>query len=65
MPIGAPLTDEDFEGIKTQIATLDELDGELKKARNAGLDVAAQMAESRSQRDQLNKIRQAYFPNRQ
>jgi len=64
MAITGPLTEQDFEGIKTQITTLDELDVELKRARQAGIDVDAQMEEARKSREQLIRLKQTYFPNR-
>jgi len=64
MAIGQPLTDQDYEGIKEQLANLDALDVELKKAHSAGVDVSQQKEEARKSREQLIKIKQTYFPNR-
>ncbi len=59
-----PLTDVDFDEIKLQLQNLTDVDAEIKRAESAGLDMAAQKKEATLARNQLTKLRQAYFPNR-
>lgn len=64
MAISSPLTDADYDGIKRQLDTLQDLDAELKKAAQAGIDVTAQKEQARQSREQLLKLKQTYFPNK-
>lgn len=57
-----PLTPQDLEEIKANLTQLDIADDAIKTAKQAGLDVTGQEAESKAQRIQLLKIKQAYFP---
>lgn len=59
-----PLTEADYDGIKQQLATLDDLQKQLNLATQAGLDVATQKEQARQQREQLLKLKSTYFPNR-
>ena len=60
--MAAPLTEQDLEQIKANITQLDIADDAIKTAKQAGLDVSLQEEESKAQRGQLLKIKQAYFP---
>lgn len=64
MAIASPLTEADYEGIKQQLETLVELDEELRLATQAGIDVTAQKEQARTNREQLTRLKQTYFPNR-
>lgn len=59
-----PLSEADFQGIKDQLAALDVADKEIAKAERAGLDMTEQKKTSASQRVQLRKLLQTYFPGR-
>lgn len=62
--MAAPLTETDLEQIKANIQALDIADDAIKTAKQAGLDVTAQEENSKAQRAELLKIKQAYFPGR-
>lgn len=64
MALESPLTEADYEGIKQQLATLTDLDEQLRLATQAGVDVASQKEQARSNREQLTRLKQTYFPNR-
>lgn len=64
MAMNGPLTDSDYEGIKTQLETLSDLDEQLRLASQAGVDVTAQKEQARQSREQLTRLKQTYFPNR-
>ena len=64
MAIRTPLTEQDFESIKTNLKRLDELDEDLRLASQAGIDVVDSKAQAKESRAQLNRLRQTYFPNR-
>ena len=62
MPINNPLNEEDLKGINDNLATLDDLDAQLKLARQAGVNVDESMQRSRENRVQLLKLKSTYFP---
>lgn len=64
MALASPLTEADYEGIKQQLETLADLDEQLRLAAQAGVDVTAQKEQARSNREQLTRLKQTYFPNR-
>ena len=64
MAITSPLTDADYEGIKGQLETLNELEEHLRQATQAGVDVTAQKEQARQSRDQLMRLKQTYFPGK-
>lgn len=57
-----PLTDTDLASINDNLNLLLVADEEIKLAAQAGLDVESQRELVRSQRAQLIKIKQTYFP---
>lgn len=65
MAIQSPLSDTDFDEIKQNLERLSDVDKELKLAERAGIDVTAQKAALQKSRQQLIKLKQTYFPNRQ
>lgn len=65
MQDSSPLTQTDFENIKRQLAELDKVDGQIRRAQAAGLDVTEQRKRADEQRKQLMQIKQAYFGNQQ
>lgn len=64
MAINQPLTDDDFEQIKSQLSVLDDLDEQLRLAAQAGIDVEDQKKRARESRTQLTQLKNTYFPNR-
>lgn len=64
MALESPLTEQDYEGIKTQLETLSALDEQLRLATQAGVDVTSQKEEARKSREQLTRLKQTYFPNK-
>ena len=64
MSMDGPLTESDFEGIKQQLETLDDLDEQLRLATQAGVDVTGQKEQARQNREQLIRLKQTYFPGR-
>lgn len=60
--MAGPLTQEHKAEIDRQLAALKEADAEIKRAQLAGIDVAEQAQEVVRLRDQLTKIKAAYFP---
>jgi len=64
MAVNSPLTDDDFESIKQQLTTLDELDEQLRLAQLAGVDVSEQKKQARESRTSLNQLKTTYFPGK-
>lgn len=56
------LKENDLEAIKANLADLDEAENQIRLAEQAGIDVSTFKAQLRDQRQQLNRIRSAYFP---
>lgn len=56
------LSNLDLDQIKAQIANLDKADAEIRRAKSAGIDVSSQEQESKTARQQLLQIKNAYFP---
>ena len=59
-----PLTEQDLERLNTAQRQLDELEGQISLAEQAGFDVAPQREQATRYRTQIQRIKQAYFPNR-
>jgi len=59
-----PLTEADLTEIKNRLGDLDRADAIIAKLARAGVDVTQQQQTSREQREQLLKLRQAFFPGR-
>jgi hypothetical protein len=59
-----PLTDRDLESIDANLAQLAEAEDQIKLAEQAGMDLSQQREQVRTQRAQLQKIKQTYFPGR-
>lgn len=57
-----PLGDEDLTQIQTNLDKLALAEDEIKLAEQAGLDVSQFRETARTQRAQLLKIKQTYFP---
>lgn len=60
--MAGPLGDKDLEDIQLRLDQLVVADEEIKKAERAGLDVLALKETARTQRNQLLRIKQTYFP---
>lgn len=59
-----PLSEQDFEDIRVRLKDLDDADALIRKSELAGLDVTEQKARAKDLREQLMKIKQAFFPNK-
>tara|TARA_Y100000310_G_C20513456_1_gene730012 strand:+ start:854 stop:1045 length:192 start_codon:yes stop_codon:yes gene_type:complete len=57
------LTQENLTQINESLEAIQDLEENLKRAEVAGLDVASQRSRLDATRDQLIRIKQAYFPN--
>ena len=59
-----PLTDTDLEQINANLIQLKIADEQIKLAQQAGLDVTGLKDTANSQRSQLLKLKQTYFPGK-
>lgn len=59
-----PLTEQDFTDLKDRLKALDEADQLIDKAIRGGVDMTEQRQRSKELRDQLLRLRQAFFPGR-
>lgn len=59
-----PLTETDLATMNDQLDLLNTVDREIAKAERAGIDMTNQKKQSSEQRQQLLKLKQAYFPGR-
>lgn len=57
-----PLTQEDLTRINDSIAQLNDVQEQIRLARQAGIDVSEEEQETIKQREQLLKLKQTYFP---
>lgn len=62
MPIEKPLTEQDLEQMNANLQTLADLDEQVRLAQLAGVDVSDQKARITETRQQILKMKQAYFP---
>ena len=60
--MAGPLGAKDLSQIQTNLDRLNLAEDEIKLAEQAGLDVSAFREQARTQRAQLLKIKQTYFP---
>lgn len=60
--MAGPLGDKDLVDIQLRLDQLVVADEEIKKAERAGLDVESLKETARTQRSQLLRIKQTYFP---
>ena len=61
---GSPFTASDLEEINAKLKQLDEADELMRRASSAGIDVSAQINQSKETRQQLLRFKQAFFPGR-
>jgi hypothetical protein len=59
-----PLTDQDFQTIKSNLADLDKAEEQIRKAIRAGIDVGDAPATAKVQRDKLLALKNTYFPGK-
>jgi hypothetical protein len=59
-----PLTEADLEEMNRKLLELDEADKVIDKAVRAGIDMTGPIAKSREVREQLLRLKQAFFPGR-
>lgn len=57
-----PLVEQDLENINTRLDQLIVADDQIKLAEQAGMDVVQLKETARTQRNQLLRIKQTYFP---
>lgn len=60
--MAGPLVEKDLDAININIDRLSAAEEQIKLAEQAGLDVTAFREQARTQRSQLLKIKQTYFP---
>ena len=56
-----PFTDEDGVELEDRLKALEEVDLLIKKAERAGIDVTGRKTQTRDLREQLMKLKQAFF----
>ena len=59
-----PLTENDLDQINSNLIQLKVADEQIKLAQQAGLDVTGLKDTANSQRSQLLKLKQTYFPGK-
>ncbi len=64
MANGEVFTDADLDQIKEGLARLDDADELIAQAQRAGIDTEEFSKSSRNGRDQLLKLKQAFFPGK-
>jgi len=57
------LTQDHLNQINQALQALNDADELMVRAAQAGIDVSSQQAQSQSARTQLQRIKQAFFPN--
>lgn len=57
-----PLNASDKKSIDQALLTIKEVEGQITKAKQAGLDVTPQETRLRELKDKLQKIKATYFP---
>lgn len=60
--MAGPLVEKDLEEINLRLDQLVVADEQIRLAEQAGMDVAGLKDQSRTQRGQLLRIKQTYFP---
>lgn len=60
--MAGPLVEKDLDDINTRLDQLIQADEQIKLAEQAGMDVSALKETARTQRNQLLRIKQTYFP---
>lgn len=60
----SPLNDNDLDEINARLSDLDQADEIIKRAKIAGLDIAAQESSAKDARAKLQGIKGAFFPGR-
>jgi hypothetical protein len=59
-----PLTEADFVQLKAKLKDLDNVDALIQQSERGGIDMTAQKQQARDQRNQINRLLQAFFPGR-
>lgn len=59
-----PLTEQHYQVLKAGIDSADSALAQIEKAKRAGLDVSQHETNATKTRQQLNKIKDVYFPGR-
>ena len=60
--MASPLTAEHKAEIERQLSALKDAETEIRRAEAAGIDVAEEKARLTTVKEQLQRIKQAYFP---
>jgi hypothetical protein len=58
----SPLTFEHLQQINNALKALDQAQAQAELGQSAGLDMTVQLTTIQTQRDQLRKLKQVYFP---
>lgn len=59
-----PLTEADLTEINRKLVELDNADSLIQQSIRGGIDMSSQVQRSRELRDQLLRLKQAFFPGR-
>ncbi len=60
--MAGPLTAEHKAVIDAQLEAIKQAETEIKRAKSAGIDVSEFEQQAKDLREQLTRIKQAYFP---
>jgi hypothetical protein len=60
----SPFTEDDLARMQEQLKNLDRADRIINRASRGGIDVSTMSQTSRELRDQLTKLKNAFFPGR-
>ena len=58
------LTERDLDQINQALAEIEEAEGVIAQAKQAGIDLSRQETEARGTKEKLLRIKQAFFPGR-
>lgn len=59
-----PLTETDLSEINRRLGELDEADRLIEQSIRGGIDMSEQQKRARELRDQLQRLKQSFFPGR-
>lgn len=59
-----PLTESDYQELKSNLAKTNDVEAALNKAKLAGVDIGSALEENRQTRTRIQKLLNTYFPGR-
>ncbi len=59
-----PLTERDLEQINNALVEIENAEGIIAQAKQAGIDLSRQENDARETKEKLLRIKQAFFPGR-